>query len=122
MDPDLLPLAIGDSAPPGHPLSESTSSAEARRSISNLRDAVADLERRVEQQATLLRALYSLLSERWGLTDAALLARFQEIDSSRGERNPTVLCVACGRPIDLRHNRCLYCGATRQITSPFELL
>ena len=85
MDPLLLPLAFGDSTPGVDPLTESSNLADARRTISNLRDTVADLERHVEKQASLLRALYSLLSERLGLTDAELLARFQEIDAGRGE-------------------------------------
>ena len=122
MDPLLLPLAFGDSTPAVDPLTESSSLADARRTISNFRDTVADLERHVEKQASLLRALYSLLSERLGLTDAELLARFQEIDAGRGEREAAIRCAACGRPVNLRHNRCLYCGATRQVTSAFELI
>jgi hypothetical protein len=118
----LLPLAFGDSTPAVDPLTESSNLADARRTNSNLRDAVADLERHVEKQASLLRALYSLLSERLGLTDAELLARFQEIDAGRGEREAAIMCAACGRPVNLRHNRCLYCGATRQVTSAFELI
>ena len=122
MDPNLLHLGLGDANPPLDALSASTSAAEAQRSLSSLRDVVADLQQHVKQQATLLRAMYSLLAERLGLTDAELLARFQEIDAQRGQRPAAVLCAECGKPIDLRHNRCLYCGATRQVTSPFELL
>ncbi|MCY2994226.1 MAG: zinc ribbon domain-containing protein [Planctomycetota bacterium] len=122
MDPDVISLGLGGLTPLVDPLTERTNLADARNKISSLRDAVADLERHVDKQATLLQAMYSLLSERLGLTEAELLARFQQIDAGRGESNAAIMCAECGRPVDLRHNRCLYCGAARQVKSAFELL
>jgi hypothetical protein len=102
--------------------SESVELAAARSRLTDLRDEVADLQRKLDRQATLLQAMFTLISEKLGLTEADLLAAFQDTELKRGEHMPTVLCKECARPVNLRHNRCLYCGAVRQVKSAFELL
>jgi hypothetical protein len=122
MDPIMIPIVVSDSTPLAGQLAETAKWERARGEISNLRDAIADLKRHMEKQATLLRAMFALVSERTSLTEAELLARFQLIESASGASAQTVLCTQCDRPINLRHNRCLYCGAVRQVESAFDLL
>jgi len=94
---------------------------EARGEIADLRDAVAELQRRVEKQAVLMRALFALLSERQGPTKAELLDRFRQCEADRASAPPK-MCSECGRAMNLRHHRCLYCGNACHVQSTFELL
>ncbi len=94
---------------------------EARGEIAILRDEIAELQRRLEKQAVLMRALYTLLSEKPGPTETELLDRFRQLEAER-VGFPAKMCSLCGRPVNLRHNRCLYCGADCQVQSAFELL
>lgn len=122
MDLATTPIDVGDSTSLVDRLAVSARLADARNEISNLRDTVAGLKRQGEKQAVLLRAMFALLSERIGLTEAELLARFQLLESAKGANPPAIVCTQCGRLINLRHNRCLHCGAVRQVESAFELL
>jgi hypothetical protein len=94
---------------------------EARGDVAKLRDAVADLQRQLDGQAALVRALFALLRETHGLTEAQLLDHFRRAVDERAA-GPAKLCTACGRPVSLRHQRCLYCGADQPAASAFELL
>jgi hypothetical protein len=94
---------------------------EARRNIAILQDAVAELQRRDEKQAVLLRTLFALLSERHGLTEADLLAHFRKVEAEKAGTPPRK-CSRCGRPVNPRHHRCLYCGEACQVGSAFDLL
>lgn len=94
---------------------------EARGDIAKLRDVVTDLQRQLDAQAALLRALFALLQETHGLTEAQLLDHFHRAVDERTAA-PAKPCTACGRPVSLRHQRCLYCGADQPAASAFELL
>jgi hypothetical protein len=94
---------------------------EARLNLSLLRDKVAELQRRVEKQAVLLRALFELLGEGQGVTEAGLLARFRHVELEKATAEAK-LCSQCGRAINQRHNRCLYCGEVCQVKTAFDLL
>lgn len=94
---------------------------DAQREITALRDAVADLQRRAEKQALILRALFALLGERHGLTEGELLDRFRQAEAETANA-PAKLCSHCGRAVSQRHQRCLYCGEACPVESAFELL
>jgi hypothetical protein len=94
---------------------------EARGEIATLRDVVAEMQRRVEKQAVLLRALFVVLSERQGYTEAELLDRFRQVEAERASA-PAKKCAQCGRAVNQRTQRCLYCGAECQVETAFELL
>jgi hypothetical protein len=94
---------------------------EAQREIRALREAVADLQRRLEKQAVLVRALFALLSAKQGLTEAELLDRFRQVEVEKAS-TPPKKCADCGRAVNQRSHRCLYCGAACPVGSAFELL
>jgi len=80
------------------------------------RDATEHLEARLERAAMTIEAMWSLLRDRLGVTDAELVERIVELDLSDGVldgrvRRGALECPACGRKIPRRHPRCLYCGA-----------
>jgi hypothetical protein len=94
---------------------------EAQGEIRALREAVADLQRRLEKQAVLVRALFALLSAKQGLTEAELLDCFRQVEVDRAS-TPPKKCAECGRAVNQRSHRCLYCGAACPVESAFELL
>jgi hypothetical protein len=94
---------------------------EAKGDIHALREAVADLQRRLEKQAVLVRALFALLSTKQGLTETELIVRFREIEGARASA-PAKKCPECGRGVNQWTHRCIYCGAACEIESAFEFL
>src|SRR5262249_55702708 len=94
---------------------------EAQGEIRTLREAIADLQRRTEKQAVLVRALFTLLSAKLGLPEAELLDRFRQVQAERAGA-PAEKCSQCGRAVDQRNHRCLYCGVACPVESAFELL
>jgi hypothetical protein len=101
--------------------SDSKELNEARGDIAALEEEVAVLRRRLEKQAVLLRALFALLMQREGMTEAELLARFSQVEAQKANAPPK-RCQRCGRAVNLRHHRCLYCEETYQVESAFDLL
>jgi hypothetical protein len=80
-----------------------------------LRTEIKDLTEQVERLALLNQALWELLVERAGLTNADLERKAAEIDLRDG--NPdgkmtsrAVRCPRCNRVCNSRHSKCLYCG------------
>ena len=94
---------------------------EAHGEIRLLREAIADLQRRAEKQAVLLRALFELLSANQGPTEKDLLDRFRHVEAERAGAQAKK-CWHCGRAVNQRTHRCLYCGAACEVESAFEFL
>ena len=120
---DIVPIPLsttGQSVPDRS--TENRNLSDALREIATLRDTVSDLQRNVKKQTSVLRSLFDLIAERTDITEAELLERFQQLELASKEKSPTVMCSQCSRPINLRHNRCLYCETERVVTSVFDLL
>ncbi len=94
---------------------------DAERDIRSLRDSIAELQRRLEKQALLVRALFALLSTKHGLTEAELIERFREVEAAKAGAPPKK-CPECGRGVNQRTHRCIYCGAAYEVESAFEFL
>jgi hypothetical protein len=94
---------------------------EALGEILALREAVGELQRRLEKQAVLLRALFALLQESQGLTEAEVLDRFRQVEAQKASA-PAKKCSQCGRAVNLRTHRCMYCSAACEVESAFDLL
>jgi ferredoxin len=106
--------------PVGRP-GDSSKLDDARDEIRALKGALSDLHRRLEKQAVLVRALFALLCAKQGLTEAELLDHFRRAEAERASAQAKK-CPECGRAVNLRTLRCLYCGAACPIDSAFELL
>jgi hypothetical protein len=102
-------------------MSSEASLSQARGEIAELHEKVADMQRRIDKQAILLRALFVLLRDAEGVSEQSLLERFQQCETQRLKGSP-VRCWNCGRCVNLRHNRCLYCNEPCHVQSAFELL
>jgi hypothetical protein len=104
---------------------ESTADREkfdaARQEIRSLREAMDDLQRQLQQQRVLLRALFRLLQERQGFTESDLLDHFRQAAAERAA-GAVKVCTRCGRRVNMRFERCLYCEEPQPATSAFELV
>ncbi len=79
-------------------------------------DVRAEMQREIDRLLLVNEAMWSLLSERLGLTEEALMARMQELDLQDGHLDgklvkAPVQCPQCSRQNGRRHLTCLYCGA-----------
>lgn len=89
--------------------------AATLRQTERVADRVADLEERLDKMSLLNLALWSILKEKLGVTDAELTKRVEELDLQDGKldgriQSTPVDCPTCQRPLHQRHRRCLYCG------------
>ncbi len=86
-------------------------SGEARRA----RTDVQSLEARIDRTLLACEAMWTLLRDKLGVTDQALVERINEIDLSDGRldgkvRKTPVSCPSCGRTMSARFPKCMYCG------------
>ena len=85
--------------------------------------ANADLETRLNRLVTVQRAAWALVAERLGLTDAELLERIAQLDSSDGNVDgrytPRTTCPDCGATTTAGA-QCHFCGATAGLPDPFS--
>lgn len=76
---------------------------------------IQELQRRVDSIALACQAMWELVAERNGLTDADLLQRMTEVDLRDGKADGKMTqvpktCTACDRPVNPRRRQCMYCG------------
>jgi hypothetical protein len=98
---------------------------ESSRKATDFQERVRQLEDSVARLELVNAALWSLLKDKTGLTDAALTARVRDIDLRDGVEDGKITttvqnCQKCGRTMAPRHKRCLYCGGERLARSPFQ--
>ena len=85
-------------------------------SVDRARAKADNVELRLERALLTMEAMWTLLRDRFGVTDEQLAARIVELDESDGMldgkvRRPPLACPACARNVPSRFPRCLYCGA-----------
>lgn len=83
-----------------------------------------DLEMRLERLLTINEALWQLVCETTGLTDAHLAYRIYELDLADGERdgrkNVRATKCSCGAMVNARLENCQFCGGPAPERSPFD--
>ncbi|MEM6393047.1 MAG: hypothetical protein AAF797_09765 [Planctomycetota bacterium] len=114
--------ALGGGFDAGAHQSASSARSEARSAASSVRD----MEQRLDRLLLVNVALWSLLQEKTGLTEADLMERVRMLDEMDGRADgkasgPKVSpCHACGRPVPARRDKCPYCGAVKRRGSAFD--
>ncbi len=99
--------------------------AEGKSAAVNAEMMVQELKWQVGKLTLINRAMFELLHDKFGLTEAELVAKMTEIDLQDAHQNgrvapgAPVACEACGRTYSKHHNHCLYCGHTNVSGSPF---
>lgn len=91
-----------------------TANAAARRA-DELKSAHALLSDRIERLALASEAVWTLLQEKFGLSEDDLRARITEVDATDGQldgrvRRAPLECTACGRTSPRSWQHCMYCG------------
>jgi len=98
-------------------ITSANSKADAlARESGNLGSALTELGHRTDRLALATMAVWSLMCDKFGLTDADLEARMNEIDLSDGKLDGKVRvearsCPSCNRTLSKRQSKCIYCGA-----------
>jgi hypothetical protein len=77
--------------------------------------AVRELAQQIERLSLMNQALWELLRDRVGITEAELEQKAQEVDLRDGVADgkmtaTAVRCPTCQRVNNSRHAKCLYCG------------
>ncbi len=107
------------------------SGADASAARSAARSAQTELRHiddRLSRLTLVNLALWSLLQDKTGLTEADLLAHVKLLDEMDGKadgkaQGPKVMpCGSCGRPMKTRVNKCPYCGKPRRVASAFDMV
>ena len=99
-----------------HRIGNAQRSAEsAKDTADQLRSEVNDLKRKTEALTIASQAMWELVRERTGFTDADILAKMQEIDLRDGQADgkitgTLVYCLACRRGTHSKRKLCIYCG------------
>src|SRR4051794_32572067 len=85
---------------------------DSSRKATDVQGRVRELEDSVTRLALINAAMWSLVKDRTGLTDAALTTRIRDIDLRDGVEDGKITpnvqnCQKCGRSMAPRHKRCL---------------
>ena len=95
------------------------SARKASQQSLNNRTEIMEMAEQVERLSLLNQAMWELLSEKLGLTDADLEKHAYVVDMRDGQgdgkitRTP-VKCPSCSRVNSSHHAQCMYCGTLFQ--------
>ena len=83
-----------------------------------------ELEQKVNRLALICRAMFELVQQSTGITDAQLAAKIREVDERDGQADGLMtprgrLCPECGAMMSPKFGRCLFCGHKDEAASPF---
>lgn len=97
----------------------------AKSAALDAQTSVMTLEKRVDKLALISMTLWSLLSEKCGLSEQDLMERLKKIDQMDGQvdgklQGQAVECSKCGRTMSSRHTKCLFCGTERTQITAFD--
>lgn len=95
----------------------------ARSQASDAQGKIEALERRVEKLKLYNAALTAILIQKLGLTESAINDMVNTIDLVDGKLDgsytpKTAHCATCGKVLNIRRERCMYCG-NLDTTRPF---
>lgn len=98
------------------------SASRAATDAANLAERLHSLEKRIDGLLLLNRAMWAVLEEKTGLTEADLQDHIEvQMEIMLSTQQAVVRsCPQCGRTMKLKQERCLYCGAQRTYDSLFD--
>lgn len=105
---------------------EATAEA-AKDTAKQLRHEINDLKRKCDALTITSQALWEILRNKAGMTDAMILEKMQEIDLRDGRADGkisgrVVRCPRCGRSSNANRKLCLYCGTSMPVGNVFEIV
>ncbi|HNR32363.1 MAG TPA: hypothetical protein PKI11_15835 [Candidatus Hydrogenedentes bacterium] len=99
----------------GETIAASSATQRTAQAANEMRTALRDMQDEVDRLCLLNQALWELLRDRLGVTDADLERVAYEVDMRDGKADGkitahAVRCPTCGRVSNSKHAKCLYCG------------
>ncbi len=93
----------------------SASASLAESKAVNVTHSIRHLEDKVDSLALTCQAMWEILRARTDVTEEELMSKVNEIDLRDGKADgkmgsAAAPCSQCGRILNKRRNRCLYCG------------
>ncbi|MGE4158330.1 MAG: hypothetical protein AB7F75_04455 [Planctomycetota bacterium] len=88
----------------------------AKSNALDAKNAADAIRNDLDKLFMITEALWSILRDKHGYTEAELIERITEIDlkdgviNNRGPKAGPVACAHCHRPNSARHAACSYCG------------
>lgn len=102
----------------------STEASAASNRAAKASDEITFLRADVEKLMMISEALWDILKEKHGYTDAELVRRVEQVDLKDGRldgkvaKSPPKKCPSCNRTVIGRRSECLWCGQ-RLVSAPF---
>jgi len=123
---DGFHFGYNDAPSAGQAYAAAEASAAASKAGATRRD-MTHLEDRFERLSLICMAMWSLIQDKTRLTEADLMERVHVIDLMDGSPDGKATkgitkCHQCGRTLNARHLKCLYCGAQKPASSAFDRL
>ncbi|MCG3135681.1 MAG: hypothetical protein HMLKMBBP_03413 [Planctomycetes bacterium] len=92
------------------------SATDANAKAGRAEAAAAEMQLRMDRMALACEAMWELVRERTGATDADLRRKIEEIDLRDGKLDGRIArtvapCARCGRAVNSGRRRCIRCGA-----------
>jgi hypothetical protein len=111
-------MPIGFVPPSGQNTTIKVESGASRSDLENLLN-------RFEKLKLVTMAMWTFLKDEKGLTEEALMERVREIDRLDGSEDGKIRlgvkkCGKCGRTLNPKFEKCLYCGAVTPAGTVFE--
>ncbi len=117
---DLFDIALGGALQSGI-AGISALQANTDQRLTGTTERIASLEQRYERMQLVMLALWSLLKEHTGLTDADLKRFMHDAEASRASTGSAVMtCEKCHRIIRKSATRCVWCGAAVTSGNAFQ--
>jgi hypothetical protein len=101
--------------------------SEAAKARMGTLHGLALAQERVDKLVLLTHAMWTLLSEKSGMSEADLIKRVTDLDAQDGSvdgriTRPPVRCSKCGAMVCRKFNRCLFCGQAHTDDGAFGAL
>ena len=90
------------------------------REFHKLTQQVAQMEKRLDKQSSVLRAVFEVVQDELPIEQAALVEKLAAVVREKAEWAQAT-CARCNRPLGDK-KKCIYCGEERQTESIFDLL
>jgi hypothetical protein len=90
------------------------------REFQQLAQQVVQLEKRLDKQSNVLRAVFELVQDELHVAPAALVERLAAVVREKADR-AQLPCGTCNRPLGNK-KKCPYCGTERKAESIFDHL
>jgi hypothetical protein len=100
---------------------DESSARSAKDAVYRLENQLRKAEKRADRLVLVIHALFRLLAEKTGATEAELQDALAGIGKEAQTRAP-VECPGCGRVFNTAAQKCMYCGESRPLQSIFDAL